>query len=257
MLMIVAWLFAAVLMASLLLLAYRWGWRRRGFAHEQEMLSLARQWLASELHDDAAQQLRVLQQQVHLLAYETGPVDLAPLQTGLRRLQQSLLDLTAGQEQHVFEGGGLVRQLDRLVQDLKLAGLMVRYSGWPVAAPLPGREVSWQLYRMVQELTQNVLTHAIGDEIALDMRYDGNCLWVRVRDHGRGSKRGGLMPGLGMGSRNLERRARVVGARIERRWYGESLEVSIFLPINTKANENKNCIGRRPRYVARDHGTGH
>jgi signal transduction histidine kinase len=250
MLMIFCWLLAAAGIGCLLLLAYRWGLRLQAFTTEREMLSLARQWLASELHDDAGQQLRVLQQQVHLMATESGPVELAPLQDGLRRLQQSLLDLAAGQEQAAFEGGGLPLQFTRLVQDLKLAGLNVRYSGWPAAAPLPGREVSWQLYRMVQELTQNVLSHAVGDEIALDMCYDGTCLLVRIRDYGRGRKRMVLLPGRGMGNRNLQRRAAEVGARIEKRKDGQGMEVSIFLPINTKANEDKNCIGRRSRYVA-------
>jgi signal transduction histidine kinase len=82
------------------------------------------------------------------------------------------------------------------------------------------------------------------------MCYDGTYLLVRIRDYGRGRKRMVLLPGRGMGNRNLQRRAAEVGARIEKRKDGQGMEVSIFLPINTKANEDKNCIGRRSRYVA-------
>jgi signal transduction histidine kinase len=202
---------------------------------ELTLLALARQWLAAELHDDAGQQLRVLRMQLHILALEHPAVDLQPLREGLHRLQSSLQQLAGEEEQAVFDRERFEQQVQRLLQDLRLAGLTVRQEGsWPVEWQA-GVEELWQVYRILQELVQNVLAHAGADLLELTIAQEDRYLRVGVRDRCRGTPAaaaGGVGSGRGMGSRNLRRRAKLIGAEIQRRRHRDGTEVTILISIN-------------------------
>jgi signal transduction histidine kinase len=202
---------------------------------ELTLLALARQWLAAELHDDAGQQLRVLRMQLHILALEHPAVDLQPLREGLHRLQSSLQQLAGEEEQAVFDRERFEQQVQRLLQDLRLAGLTVRQEGsWPVEWQA-GVEELWQVYRILQELVQNVLAHAGADLLELTIAQEDRYLRVEVRDRCRGTAAaaaGGVGSGRGMGSRNLRRRAKLIGAEIQRRRHRDGTEVTILISIN-------------------------
>jgi len=202
---------------------------------ELALLALARQWLAAELHDDAGQQLRVLRMQLHILALEHPAVDLQPLREGLHGLQSSLQQLAGEEEQAVFDRRRFEQQVQRLLQDLRLAGLTVRQEGsWPVEWQA-GVEELWQVYRILQELVQNVLAHAGADLLELTIVQEDRYLRIGVRDRGRGTPAaaaGGVGSGRGMGSRNLRRRAEVIGAEIQRRRHRDGTEVTILISIN-------------------------
>ena len=202
---------------------------------ELTLLALARQWLAAELHDDAGQQLRVLRMQLHILALEHPAVDLQPLREGLHRLQSSLQQLAGEEEQAVFDRERFEQQVQRLLQDLRLAGLTVRQEGsWPVEWQA-GVEELWQVYRILQELVQNVLAHAGVDLLELTIAQEDRYLRVGVRDRCRGTPAaaaGGVGSGRGMGSRNLRRRAKLIGAEIQRRRHRDGTEVTILISIN-------------------------
>lgn len=197
-------------------------------AREVEMLTLARQWLAAELHDDAGQQLRVLRMQLHILAMEHPETDMQLLRDGLSRLQSCLQQLVGEEEQAVFDRRRFELQVERLLQDLRWAGLTVRQEGcWPESWEA-GVEELWHLYRMMQELVQNVLAHADADLLVLAIEQDGRYLRIGVRDRGRGTGAGG---GTGMGSRNLRRRAELIGAEVQRRCHHDGTEVTITISI--------------------------
>ena len=201
---------------------------------ELALLALARQWLAAELHDDAGQQLRVLRMQLHILALEHPAMDLQPLREGLHRLQASLQQLAGEEEQAVFDRQRFEQQVQRLLQELQLAGLTVRQEGsWPMNWQ-PGVEELWQVYRMLQELVQNVLAHAEADLLELMIAQDERFLRIGVRDRGRGTPAADEEAGArtGMGSRNLLRRAEVIGAEIQRRRHRDGTEVTILITIN-------------------------
>lgn len=196
---------------------------------ELALLALARQWLAAELHDDAGQQLRVLRMQLHILALEHPTVELQPLREGLHRLQSSLQQLAGEEEQAVFDRRRFEQQVQRLLQDLRLAGLTVRQEGgWPESWQA-GVEELWQVYRILQELVQNVMAHAGADLLELTIVQEDRYLRIGVRDRGRGTEAG---VGTGMGSRNLLRRAEVIGAEIQRRRHRDGTEVTILISIN-------------------------
>lgn len=201
---------------------------------ELALLALARQWLAAELHDDAGQQLRVLRMQLHILALEHPAVDLQPLREGLHRLQSSLQQLAGEEEQAVFDRRRFEQQVQRLLQDLRLAGLTVRQEGgWPESWQA-GVEELWQVYRILQELVQNVMAHAGADLLELTIVQEDRYLRIGVRDRGRGTPAVDTEAGVGtgMGSRNLLRRAEVIGAEIQRRRHRDGTEVTILISIN-------------------------
>ena len=92
------------------------------------------------------------------------------------------------------------------------------------------------IYRMVQELLQNVFKHAVASEVILQVISDGRQLAVYVEDNGRGDARHvGHQEGIGL--RSIRELTEFLGGRCRiRTASGEGFSVSIELNIHDYAD---------------------
>jgi signal transduction histidine kinase len=82
-------------------------------------------------------------------------------------------------------------------------------SGWP--APLdPGVELA--AYRIVQEALTNARRHAPRAAVDVELRFEDDVLWLRVRDNGPGPSGDGRS--VGNGIRGMADRAAAVGGSL-------------------------------------------
>ncbi|MBP7149259.1 MAG: hypothetical protein KBD01_17150 [Acidobacteria bacterium] len=70
-----------------------------------------------------------------------------------------------------------------------------------------------QIYLIFKEALQNALRHSGASRVDVELRRDGACLTLRVRDDGRGLP--GTEPGRGHGLASIRRRAARIGAELE------------------------------------------
>jgi signal transduction histidine kinase len=105
-----------------------------------------------------------------------------------------------------------IYQLSELIdeaREVSEAGTRLIISGWP--EPLdPGTELA--AYRIVQEALTNARRHAPGAAVDVELRFDADAVWLRIRDNGPGPPVAGA-PG-GNGLLGMRERAAAVGGTL-------------------------------------------
>lgn len=219
---------AGVLAAALLRYRQRQAARQR--AQEQALLTAQgilqgqeeeRRRLARDLHDGLGGMLSTVK---HYLATarqsasQPGPAEAtAGLLTQsiqhldssigeLRRVARNLMPealLTFGLAQALTDLCATTRQASGLDVQLHLHGLDTR---------LP-QTLEVELYRLVQELLNNVLKHAHAREVLVQLMRHGNALHLVVEDDGQGFDP--AVAGIGVGLRSVQARARYLGGTLD------------------------------------------
>ncbi|QBR93872.1 sensor histidine kinase [Nocardioides euryhalodurans] len=154
--------------------------------------------IARELHDVVAHAVSVIVLQVGAVRHrmpDSAAADREALRdveeagrtalTEMRRLLAAMRDDDAGPELGPSPG---LDHLDRLVRDVRAAGLDVRVEvrGLPVDLP---RGLDLSAYRIVQEALTNSLKHSGADRAEVVVEYAPDELCLQVRDHGRAVER--------------------------------------------------------------------
>jgi signal transduction histidine kinase len=105
--------------------------------------------------------------------------------TEMRRLLGVLREDTAGAAPQHHPQPGLAQLYDLLdeARDASGAGTRLIVSGWPITLD-PGVELA--AYRIVQEALTNARRHAPGAAVDVELRYQEDGLYVRIRDNGPG-----------------------------------------------------------------------
>ena len=105
-----------------------------------------------------------------------------------------------------------IYQLTELIdeaREVSEASTRLIISGWP--EPLdPGTEVA--AYRIVQEALTNARRHAPGAAVDVELRFDADAVWLRIRDNGPGPPAAG--PPGGNGLLGMRERAAAVGGTL-------------------------------------------
>lgn len=91
------------------------------------------------------------------------------------------------------------------------------------------------LYRMVQEILNNILKHANASEISIIMQYTSNAFHLTIADNGQGFSQSETasrnINDSGSGLKNLQKRAQLVGATLQiNSSLGEGTRIFIYLP---------------------------
>jgi signal transduction histidine kinase len=103
-------------------------------------------------------------------------------------------------------------QLDRLIEELRAAGLKVDCRVDGEARPLPPA-LDLSAYRILQESTTNVLKHARAQQVDITLTYRQHEIDLRVRDDGLGSAANGSSSGHGLVG--MRERVALFGGQLE------------------------------------------
>jgi signal transduction histidine kinase len=110
-------------------------------------------------------------------------------------------------------GAAPAERLRRLVDAVRSAGARAELRGAPADLPEPAGE---QAVRIVQEALTNVVKHAPGARVVVELAREGGHLVVRVEDGGRGGPGSDLAgSGSGLGLAALAAETAALGGRLE------------------------------------------
>ena len=173
--------------------------------------------IARELHDVVAHAVGVMVLQVGAVRHRMPTADTETREalenvekagrTALAEMRRLLGAMRRDDEQAELAPQPGVADLDRLLDDVRAAGLAVRLRvhGDPVALP-PGLDLS--AYRIVQEAVTNTLKHAQAHHADVEVTYQPADLLVEVRDDGQGPS---ASDGLGHGLVGMRERVKIFG----------------------------------------------
>ena len=150
-----------------------------------------RKHLARELHDEIGQNITAIQIQSQLVK-RAGDTPLAVEAAGqinelARRIHHSTRQLLRQLRPPVLDELSLQEALHHLVNEFAFAerGIDCRFD-WQLAAPPQNETLVFTLYRLLQELLNNVSKHADASEVRIVLRQHHGRLLLEVTDNGSG-----------------------------------------------------------------------
>jgi len=208
----------------------------RAVIHGEEQ---ERQRIARELHDGLGSQLASIKLQVAAIQNDVPEV----LSSPLHQQAESLLDDACHEIRtisHNLMPGSLSRYgLSQAIRDLCITMDQIENLHIDciidLYSPLdPAAEIA--LYRITQELLQNIVKHADAREVIVQLQEEENMLYLTVEDDGVGFSPQ-AEPKDGIGLKNLRSRVRFLQGTLDLDSRpGEGTSVYLSIPLNTQLN---------------------
>lgn len=172
--------------------------------------------IAEELHDDIGASLSSMRFIVGKLDDSTETVQ--DLQNTLTKTIKSVRRISNDLLPHVLSELGIREALSNLVNDLKGLPLTINFTADEYDYRNLDKDEQLALYRIVQELLNNIAKHAEATKVNISLRSAGNEVIIRIVDDGNG-----IIPEQDtrkhpktLGLKNIQSRIQYVGGSIKR-----------------------------------------
>jgi signal transduction histidine kinase len=199
---------------------------------------MERRRLASELHDDFSQRLALLTLGLEN-ASETLPDSSEATKRQLHELLNSASELgadlhTVSHRLHpsALEKLGLVPGLKALCEEFtSRQGIKIVFSSKNIPRSVPPN-VALCLFRIVQESLQNLRKYSGASQGRVNLRKEGDKLFLSVSDEGHGFDMMEMRNRVGLGIRSMGERARLVGGQFEiHSGPGKGTKIDVCVPL--------------------------
>ena len=202
---------------------------------------MERSRLASELHDDFSQRLALL-----ALGLENASEALSDSSQATKRQLHELFDSASelGADLHTvsrrlhpstLESLGLVPGLKALCEEFtSRQGAKITFSSENIPRALPPN-VALCLFRIVQEGLLNLRKYSGASQGQVNLRKNGDRLFLSVSDEGRGFDVKEMGNRVGLGVRSMGERARLVGGQFEiHSEPGKGTRINVWVPFQAE-----------------------
>lgn len=190
--------------------------------------------ISREIHDNIGQVLSLARININTINAPQDSVKLNLVDELMEKALSDLRSLSHSLDADIIRKKGWLEMVRKLLTDLQKSG---RYEVTIEAAenlPLLGNEKPIILFRMIQEMVNNIIRHAGADKIMLDARRENEKLLITVTDNGRGFNTDTCVRGAGL--QNLQSRAKMIDADLYIRSEPGS-GTSINIALKTESNE--------------------
>lgn len=166
--------------------------------------------IGREIHDNIGQVLSLARININTV---NAPGDTAKLTLIDELMEKALADLRSlshSLDADIIRKKGWLEMLRKLLNDLQKSGKFETSLKADEGLPALGNEKPIILFRMIQEMINNIIRHANADKIKIEAKKEMDGLVIIVSDNGRGFDT--KLASQGAGLRNLENRAKMIGA---------------------------------------------
>lgn len=180
------------------------------------------QHVSSEIHDNLGQIASLINIHLHTFPTPENPQAEAKLRESRELVQRLTLDmrlLSQSLNTEHFSEKGFFRALEEESERIARTGIVSVHLNLPAPVPQLDKNIEVFLFRISQEILNNMLKHAQATEIHIDLELQPEHLAIRFRDNGIG-----FNPNLALqegaarrksGLRNLQKRCEWIHARLE------------------------------------------
>ncbi len=109
-----------------------------------------------------------------------------------------------------IRNNGWTSAVHRLLTDVQKTGKYKTSIQIEEELPALGSDKPIILYRMIQEVVNNIIRHAEADTIYLDVRKENDKIEISIKDNGKGFDPGKNSAGVGL--QNLKKRSKMINA---------------------------------------------
>lgn len=172
--------------------------------------------VSQEIHDNVGQILSLAKVHLNILTFEgDGQGKLTAIKDLVASAISELRNLSAGYyTDHIVEEG-LLRGIKQQLQQLEKTGLFTTSFHSELETLTIDKSKTIFLYRMIQEVLNNVVKHSGGDHVRVDISAEVGEVCIRLEDNGKGFSTGSKDFKAGIGLSSIQQRASMIGARAE------------------------------------------
>lgn len=191
--------------------------------------------ISREIHDNIGQVLSMVRLNLNTMAGSSDPDKINLMDELLGKAIADLRSLSHSLSTDFIRNTGWSQAVEKLFNDLTRSGRYKTHLHIEDGLPALGNDRPIILFRMVQEIINNVLRHAKADEISLVAVRKSGDIMIAIRDNGQGFDKVAVAQSSN-GLQNLESRARMINAELTiNSKKGEGTQVMIR--INTENDE--------------------
>ncbi|MBI5173681.1 MAG: ATP-binding protein [Candidatus Obscuribacter sp.] len=199
-----------------------------------------RRLLASDLHDQVLQDLKQLKAALNELSRKVDAADLAPIETLIDSSTTQVRAVMENLFPSVLENLGFKSALSELLRQTTLKGGLRAHLTCPEEVPELSAIEKLLLFRIMQEVLNNIVKHAQAGQVTLMVETQPESLKVTVKDDGKGlpcdystltrmaEERGSR------GLRYIEQRADLLQAAVAWQSVGGGTTFTLVLPLVRK-----------------------
>jgi signal transduction histidine kinase len=172
-------------------------------------------YISQEIHDNIGQILSLIRINLNVLAEQLPDVHFEKTDELLGKVIRDLRTLSHNLNSNRLQEIGIVEGLKSLLQQLEKTGkFSTEFHAPPNALSFVCNDNSLILYRMVQEVLNNIIKHAHATKIVITIEPKGShCQLLSITDNGRGFDSSKLQENkTGIGLQNIFTRAKMINA---------------------------------------------
>jgi two-component system, NarL family, sensor kinase len=151
----------------------------------------------------------------------------------IKKAMDDLNNLSRSLNAESIQKFGLLKSVQQLVSDIKKAELFSITLNIKGTGPPPGGTDELTIFRMVQEIFNNIIRHAGATEVIIWMDFEKSNLKLRIYDNGIGFDPNDSCA-QGTGLNNLKKRAQIINAGLHiQSAPQQGTTIKIVIPITT------------------------
>ena len=190
--------------------------------------------ISREIHDNIGQVLSLARINLNTIRSENDAAKIDLVDELMGKAILDLRTLSHSLDTDLIRNKGWGTPVQKLLLDLQKTGKYT--TSCEIADDLPplGSDKPIILFRMIQEMINNIIKHAGASDIRFTAGAENGRLMIRLEDNGKGFNRTSVAAGSGL--RNLESRAKMINADLEIK-SEEAKGTCIVVSIKTETNE--------------------
>ncbi len=169
--------------------------------------------ISREIHDNIGQVLSLARINLNTL---NNPLDNGKLNLVDELMEKAITDLrnlSHALDADLIRKKGWLEPTQKLLRDLEKSGKYTTKLSIAENPPPLGNDRPIILFRMIQEIINNIIKHASANSIMLEVTRQNDRLQILIKDNGKGFNKEKVMAGAGL--RNLENRSKMIAASLQ------------------------------------------
>ena len=190
--------------------------------------------ISREIHDNIGQVLSLIRINLNTLNKKEESEKMELMDELMGKAITDLRNLSHSLDTDLIRNAGWIKATERLLTDIQRSGNFKTSFQAEENLPTLGNEKPIILYRMIQEITNNIIRHAQAGNISFRALKNDNRIIIEITDDGKGFDTSAASAGAGL--HNLSSRARMINAEIHIQSKPQN-GTHVTISINTSTHE--------------------
>jgi Signal transduction histidine kinase len=171
--------------------------------------------ISQEIHDNVGQTLSLAKLNLNILSMNaSSPEVFDDTKSLVSKAISDLRDLSAGYYADKLAENGLLAAIKHETEQVKKTGAYEMLFSSGLDSIRTNKNTTIFLYRMVQEIFNNIIKHSAAKNISVDVFKENEKICIKICDDGVGFDVENISPKAGMGLHNMRQRAKMIDADI-------------------------------------------